>query len=479
MDEKNYLFPFDEVTIGKRIIIYGAAQVGQIFYEQIVHSNYGVLVAFADRNADKCEGLAVPVIFPSEINKYKYDYVVIAIESNDMSNQVALYLNNECDVPQRKIVKALNCVYTQRWHPVKITEELRVNSGFAFQQKDAISIAFCVGEGLGDCIIAKRFIDWIMVDAPINCNVDLYGKVSFIQTIYNDCNFLYNVFSPSKLYNVYCNKYDLSVNVGYIISIDVINMNIINLELSSWVDKILNLQQEIQTYGLDNTHVTDNAIHFMRCKLTGKNAYTAHCYGDDKLNFDWHIKINLLDEAECSYNNMLMPMEYITINYGWGELPAGSSAHVKAWNIEKYVELIKLLKNKFVELKIVQLGAEHSKCIEGVDKYILGESLEIVKYVLLHSSLHIDCEGGLVHLATQLGTKCAVLFGPTPHWYFAYKENINIISPACEPCYYLKEDFSACIRGLSKAECMDSISSQFVMDKITGYLQKKLGKAEY
>ena len=66
----------------------------------------------------------------------------------------------------------------------------------------------------------------------------------------------------------------------------------------------------------------------------------------------------------------------------------------------------------------------------------MGESLELVKYVLKGSLLHIDCDSGLVHLATQLGTKCVVLFGQTSVWYFGYEQNINIVSKVCNSCYF-------------------------------------------
>jgi ADP-heptose:LPS heptosyltransferase len=49
--------------------------------------------------------------------------------------------------------------------------------------------------------------------------------------------------------------------------------------------------------------------------------------------------------------------------------------------------------------------------------------------------MHIDDEGGLVHMATALGTKCAVLFGPTPVGIFGYEQNINICADTCKECF--------------------------------------------
>ena len=79
-------------------------------------------------------------------------------------------------------------------------------------------------------------------------------------------------------------------------------------------------------------------------------------------------------------------------------------------------------------------------------------------------------EGGLVHLATNLGTKCVVLFSPTQPNIYAYPNNINIVYATCNGCYGLYENGYACARGLEKPECMYSITPEMVMEKIAEYI---------
>lgn len=47
----------------------------------------------------------------------------------------------------------------------------------------------------------------------------------------------------------------------------------------------------------------------------------------------------------------------------------------------------------------------------------------------------------MVHLATQLGTRCVVLFGPTPSWFYGYEQNINIVAEICKECLRLYPDW--------------------------------------
>ena len=122
-------------------------------------------------------------------------------------------------------------------------------------------------------------------------------------------------------------------------------------------------------------------------------------------------------------------------------------------------------------LCIVQVDAKGTTKVAECDKYIIGESLDVAAYALKCAQLHIDNEGGLVHLASQLGTKCTVLFGPTPISYYGYKENINIQAGNCHNCYWLTGNFVSCYRRMKKPECMYSITPEMVMEKVEEYFK--------
>lgn len=109
--------------------------------------------------------------------------------------------------------------------------------------------------------------------------------------------------------------------------------------------------------------------------------------------------------------------------------------------------------------------------IENADVHLLGKNLELVKYILKNSLLHIDCEGGLVHLASQLGTKCVVLFGATDVDYYSYRQNINLVAEICTPCYMAWSSGSECLLKSKEPPCMLSITPQKVCEVTYNYLK--------
>lgn len=86
----SFLFPYEKVRQGSKIVLYGMGKVGEAFYQQIRQTGYCVIAAWADRNPGLAFDIsgAVPGIFPDEIKKYSFDYVVIAIENKGVSYKI-------------------------------------------------------------------------------------------------------------------------------------------------------------------------------------------------------------------------------------------------------------------------------------------------------------------------------------------------------------------------------------------------------
>lgn len=127
-----FLFPFEKIEKGSNIIIYGMGTVGRCFYAQITSMEYCKMVAAVDRDADKFGAVRYNLINPEEINKYNYDYIVIAIDSAETGNQIKNELTSRNNIPEAKIVfepnrKSLVCLSDtnlEHWmHSVEIMEK--------------------------------------------------------------------------------------------------------------------------------------------------------------------------------------------------------------------------------------------------------------------------------------------------------------------------------------------------------------------
>ncbi len=118
-------------------------------------------------------------------------------------------------------------------------------------------------------------------------------------------------------------------------------------------------------------------------------------------------------------------------------------------------------------LKVVQLGEAHETLVDGVDIDLRGKtSLIETAFVLKMASVHVDTEGGLVHLARAMNTRSVVAFGPTPVGFFGYPQNDNIAPPICGNCWWTSNRWATqCPRDLPEPECMSTHSPALLAER--------------
>lgn len=99
--EEEYMFPFDKVSKGSRVVLYGAGRVGQTFYRQLLKLEYCQIVGWVDRDADIYNRKEITTL--DSLQEMSFDSIVIAIEAKKTADLVRKYL---CDigVKETKIV---------------------------------------------------------------------------------------------------------------------------------------------------------------------------------------------------------------------------------------------------------------------------------------------------------------------------------------------------------------------------------------
>lgn len=75
--EERYLFPFDKVEKGCRLVLYGAGQVGQTFYRQLEKIHFCEVVCWVDKNYQLYDNKGIQPV--ESIEKVEYDYILIAV----------------------------------------------------------------------------------------------------------------------------------------------------------------------------------------------------------------------------------------------------------------------------------------------------------------------------------------------------------------------------------------------------------------
>ena len=169
------------------------------------------------------------------------------------------------------------------------------------------------------------------------------------------------------------------------------------------------------------------------------------------------INVKLTEEQETLEKFHLKPATYITVNREVGDSQLVNST--KLWPLAYYRVLVEQIKINYPAYQIVEIGTGKGNRIGNAHLNLAGQtSLEEVKVILKYAALHIDSEGGLVHLRHALnGGPSLVFFGPSDPEILGYSENINLRGNGCDICceYYSNTWQEACIKGSRK--CMESL----------------------
>ena len=343
-----------------------------------------------------------------------------------------------------------------------------------------IRIAIYLGGALGDYIVYLNFVDELALSDNISITLFLdrigfanfvYGKRKNITIVHDLDNYLF--INANK-------KYDLSLHFDHGITIYHHNLSSIKSKSYDFYIKTCRMLEYVKKNRFDiSEQQLRQLVIFKKAQFSGDNKWSKLSAGgviSDNNKYSCIILNPSCYNVLCKYN--LNDKKYITINYGADKNMGGESQTkvVPSINLEKFIELFKV---NYPEYTIVQTGTSNSSKLKNVHLYAFDCSLDETAIILKNSELHIDSEGGLVHLASQLSTKCIVGFGPTPAFYYGYERNINIVSELCNNCMSVTNDWNLhCPKGQYHPECTYSITGELIFKKADEYL-KSIDNLEY
>ena len=347
-----------------------------------------------------------------------------------------------------------------------ISVDFKLMPKLAFEPQ-GIAMALYLSGGLGDCLIYKRKIEAILAwdsRLVLDCYVRdsmLVFMHSFFDGEYGDrINAI--IGGGRNRYNEQKSKYAIAMPLSTDLEIDDLKQEKLQCA-PNLLSLFLLICKQSNRYG-NMEQSFFRGVHYAQCEKDGLNCYTSYnrYAGFDIQDFHTHIPMRTIWAKK--YAALGLSQKYVTINYGFDGTP--HTPINKSWPLERFTDFVRQFKERFPQVQVVQVGAASFPYIAGCDRAFLGESLELVKYILQGAIFHLDIEGGLVHLASQLDTKCVVLFGPTPLHYYSYPQNINIQAGLCHDCCWYTREFQECYRHMSEPECMYSITPELVMEKV-------------
>ncbi len=98
---REFLFPFDRVEKGRKIVLYGAGNVGKAYFKQLTKIGYCREIYWVDKNADYIRDKCIKSI--DYIENIEFDYVVIAIENINTCDSVKNWLISK-GIDKNKII---------------------------------------------------------------------------------------------------------------------------------------------------------------------------------------------------------------------------------------------------------------------------------------------------------------------------------------------------------------------------------------
>jgi ADP-heptose:LPS heptosyltransferase len=167
-------------------------------------------------------------------------------------------------------------------------------------------------------------------------------------------------------------------------------------------------------------------------------------------------------ETELALKPSPMTGDYITINVGAMGSERGL-VQTKQWDFSRWQVVCDELRARY-QLPIYHVGRRWEKKLKRVN-HLWGLPLLGVAAILKGSRLHLGNENGLIRLRRLVTDKpSVVVFGPTSKIMYGFKNNVNISSGVCRPCFWYTGDWMwECAMGWDKA-CMTSIKPETVID---------------
>lgn len=333
---------------------------------------------------------------------------------------------------------------------------------------DCIRILISAQGGFGDLLI---FANWFEYFREKFFNATTFAYLYNQNGIKNIYNYPIQNVTILDTKNIIQNEqYDLQICVLRFPIIEKCNSKKIkelNPKLFSYIKKCNKYYNENKLF-IDYKPYLDGFLDTISIVKEIKRYEQPDIYNLLRITEDFKLQIlSSVNEENYLKSLKLNNKKFITIHRGWDSHYTNS---VKAWSLNSCKNLLEALKNEFPNYSIVLFGKDRNQSIspQGADINLLEKtSLEEAKILLKNSSLHIDNEGGLVHLRHALkGGPSVVLFGPTSKEVFGYSENINIKSKTCPyGCEWISKDWMLhCAKGYKTPLCMESIKTHDVIN---------------
>jgi len=351
--------------------------------------------------------------------------------------------------------------------------------------REGVTVAFRITGGIGDHIIAARYVRDLLAAAG-DFKFDIYSGLRHetVAWIFSEFTHLNACYDDYFAWDALVGQYPLALWLTQFVLVysdrsDWWWVNKRNKKLANICKQIDKFRQKIEPF-IDNHPRLDGFLGRTAVLMDMKRSnflqgMSGIAYGGDTLR--------VATDSAALAKFGLHERGYVTIHNGFDADFAVNGERLGKWSTKCYphfAEVVGILRAEYPSIRIVQLGTKTSAPIAGVDCDLINRtSMSETAEIVGKSLLHIDNESGLVHLASCLGVKSCVIFGPTSADYFAYDNNITIRPTFCGDCWWVNETWMKdCPRGFAEARCLSEQPPEGVAKVIIAHLSGTVSKSQ-
>ena len=324
-----------------------------------------------------------------------------------------------------------------------------------------LSVFFWLPGGLGDAACARRLVSAYRALLP-GARFEIYCPISqAAQTVFAGMKDVYFAADNKR----YWKAYDLVVQAcltAKFLYADKARLAEKAPEFLPVLEKALSAQASLGEL-LADPFLTEPALGRWLLKSGGRRFDLLAYTGGVSLLQDASERLPCDGQARKKFG--LYGAKYITFHDGNFK---GTPLACRMWPPAYWDALLQKIKERFADIKIVQLGSAESAAYTQADICLVGKtSLTELPDLLAGALLHIDTESGLVQLAQYTPARSVVLFGPTDTNFFGYARNVNLSAGSCGGCMWMTPTWTThCPLNHEQAICMRALTAERVFQAV-------------
>jgi hypothetical protein len=389
-------------------------------------------------------------------------------------------INRAVSFAARFLYRKVPALLRRGLHPAKRPAAIRAEIHDArVADNNAPLIAVRIGGVIGDHIVIARFMRDLAASVE-EIRFDVYSGIpDHARWLFASVKGFRNALSDARFDSV-AGEYDVSLTLNQAAILHEEHARRATLrrhsKLAGVCSNIVRYRPKIDTFVANQPLLADAlARHALFANATRRDFLHRIAdipYGGDALE--------VTTDAAATSRFGLAGKTYVTVHNGYDQNFTVSSGGLATKCYPHFGSVLAELKAAFPSLLTVQLGTSTSDPLAEADLNLIDQTtVPEAAEILRHSILHLDNEGGLVHLASCFNVPSCVVFGPTPSSYFGYPGNLNIDPNFCGGCWWVNLTWmDRCPRGFATARCMSEQDPHSVARVVEGYLKQKMLSSE-